>query len=170
MIYVEAPERYPPESQLPKLFLAGGITGVQDWQSEAATMLRPFEVMVFNPRRAAFDVRDEAAGDEQIEWEHEHLRAADVISFWFSFETLHPITLYELGAWSMTDKPIIVGAHPDFPRRIDVVKQTKLARPEVKVYASLEETIRAAASRANAIQIDKERRQALMRRSRGATL
>jgi hypothetical protein len=52
---------------------------------------------------------------------------ADLISFWFPRETLCPITLYELGKWhGKADKPIVVGMHPDYPRRIDVEEQSKL--------------------------------------------
>lgn len=61
------------------------------------------------------------------------LRDADAILFWFPCETLCPITLYELGAWSMSDKPLFVGVHPAYQRRQDVEIQTRLARPDVAV-------------------------------------
>jgi len=61
-----------------------------------------------------------------------------MIQFWFPQETLCPIVLYELGAWSKTNKPIFVGVHPEYKRRQDVEIQTKLARPEVKIVFSLE--------------------------------
>ena len=48
------------------------------------------------------------------------------------------IVLYELGAWSMTMKPIFVGVDPEYIRRADVEVQTGLARPEVLVVHSLE--------------------------------
>jgi hypothetical protein len=65
------------------------------------------------------------------------LHRADAISFWFPCETLCPITLYELGAWSRQDKPIFVGTHPDYKRRLDVQIQTELARPEIQVVHTL---------------------------------
>ena len=136
MEYVEALEEYRPGS-LPAVFLAGGITGCPDWQREAVGLLRGEAVVVLNPRRAAFPINDPEAGPGQIEWEHRHLRLADAVLFWFPRETLCPIALYELGAWSMTRKPLFVGVHPDYPRRQDVELQTGLARPDVAVVYSV---------------------------------
>jgi len=62
-----------------------------------------------------------------------------MILFWFPCETLCPIVLYELGAWSMTDKQIYVGVHPDYKRKQDVEIQTKLARPSVSIAYSVQE-------------------------------
>jgi hypothetical protein len=130
--YVEALEEYQPASQ-PAVFLAGGISGCPDWQREAVGLLQDEPVVLLNPRRAAFAVSDPAAAPQQIDWELRHLRLADAVLFWFPWETLCPIALYELGAWSMTRKPLFVGVHPDYPRRQDVEIQTRLARPDVPV-------------------------------------
>ena len=46
--------------------------------------------------------------------------------------------LYELGAWSKTDKPIFVGVHKDYVRRQDVEIQTKLARSDVNIAWSVD--------------------------------
>jgi hypothetical protein len=80
---------------------------------------------------------DAEAAPQQIAWEHHHLRLVDAILFWFPRETLCPIALYELGAWSMTSKPLFLGVHPDYPRRQDIEVQTQLARPDVLVVYSL---------------------------------
>ena len=122
---------------LPTVFLAGGITGCPDWQSAIRTMLD--DVIIFNPRRKDFPIGDPDAALEQIKWEHDHLRLVDAILFWFPCETLCPIVLYELGAWSMAKKPIFVGAHPDYKRRQDVEIQTKLVRPGVEIAYSVQE-------------------------------
>src|SRR5207302_501959 len=79
---------------------------------------------------------------QQIAWEYHHLRQADAVLFWFPCETLCPITLYELGAMSMTAKPLFVGAHPVYPRRHDVEIQLRLARPEVAVVYDLAQLAR----------------------------
>ena len=68
-----------------------------------------------------------------------HLRLANAIAFWFPPETLCPITLFELGAWSMTDKPLFVGVDPKYQRRLDVKIQTKLVRPEITILESLKD-------------------------------
>jgi hypothetical protein len=135
MLYVEALKEYEP-GPLPVVFLAGGISGT-DWQREIIALLGDEDVVLLNPRRAAFPIDDSSAGPEQIAWEHRHLRLADAVLFWFPRETLCPIALYELGAWSMNAKPLFVGVHPDYLRRQDVEVQTRLARPEVPVVNSV---------------------------------
>lgn len=141
MRHIVAPAPLPdrPSQKHMRLFAAGGITDCPDWQRDYVQLLDGFGIRIdlFNPRRPNFDVRDPNASEEQIEWEHRALHAADVISFWFPEETLCPITLYELGFWSATDKPIIVGCHPNYARRYDVEKQTSLCRPEVPVVHTL---------------------------------
>jgi hypothetical protein len=134
--YVEALDPYEPDL-VPSLFLAGGITGCPDWQREMVSLLAGEAVTLLNPRRASFPIDDPTAAPKQIEWEHLHLRKADGILFWFPCEALCPIALYELGAWSMTSKPLFVGVHPNYQRRQDVEVQTALVRPDVAVRRSL---------------------------------
>ncbi len=133
---IEALEEYEGAGER-SIFLAGSITGAPDWQGRLVELLKEEKIVVLNPRRKDFPVKDAAAAEAQIAWEHSYLRKADAISFWFSKETLAPITQYELGAWSMTKKPIFVGVDPDYPRRRDVEIQTRLARPEVGVVYDL---------------------------------
>jgi hypothetical protein len=139
MQYIEAPNNEP--ARWPSLFLAGGITGVKDnWQATAALSLKDLPITIFNPRRKAeFKPEDE---EEQITWEHKMLYRADAISFWFPPDTLCPITLYELGAWSawldpafpLSDpKKLFISVHPKYARLKDVLIQTKLVRPDVQV-------------------------------------
>lgn len=124
------------------VFLAGGIQNTPDWQLEMRGLLADTNLVLFNPRRKNFPIDDPDAAQEQIEWEYRHLRIADEILFWFPCETLCPIVLFELGAWSMRlnrdRKRIYVGVHPDYSRRRDIEIQMKLVRPEVEVVYSLE--------------------------------
>jgi hypothetical protein len=134
MMYIESPSIYDAGLKPGKsLFLAGGITGCPDWQHTITNQLLDTDLVVLNPRRANFPIDDPSAAEVQIKWEHEHLRRATAISFWFPCETLNPIVLYELGAWSMTCKRIFVGVHEKYERRRDVEIQTKLARPDVHI-------------------------------------
>jgi hypothetical protein len=137
MISVIAPNRdFPPYRK--SVFLAGTITGAKlDWQKQITESLKEFDIIVFNPRREK-KPEDEAGIRDQITWEFENLRRADLISFWFSNETVGPICLYELGAHLMTNKPIVIGMHPDYPRRFDVEVQSGLIRPGVPIVYSLE--------------------------------
>lgn len=142
MKYIEAPEEYVYQNgDGYSHFLAGGITGCPEWQAEAIEMLKETNLVIFNPRRKFFS-NDSQSAIDQITWEHHHLRKAHAIIFWFPCEMLCPISLFELGAWSMKNtKPIYVGVHPDYPRKLDVEIQTKLVRPNLKIVYSLENLI-----------------------------
>jgi hypothetical protein len=137
MRYIEAVQTY--KGNDASLFLAGEITGCQDWQKELRTLLQDVPLTLLNPRRSHFAMDDPDAAQIQIEWEHIHLRKATAIAFWFPHETLCPIALYELGAWSMTRKPLFVGVHPAYQRRQDVLIQTALVRPDIHPVSTLVE-------------------------------
>ncbi len=134
--YVECPDMYVPAGRR-SLFLGGGVTNCPDWRADLRRSLAGVPWVLLNPRRKHFDVHDPSVAQAQIEWEHHHLHLADAVLFWFCAETLQPITLYELGAWSMSGKPLFVGVHPAYLRSLDVIVQTRLNRPEVQVVDSL---------------------------------
>ena len=136
MHYIEAPDEF--TGAEPSLFLAGGITGTFDWQTEIVRLLGDAPLVVLNPRRN-FPMHDPTAARTQIEWEFRHLRRASAVLFWFPCETLCPIALYELGGRAATAQPLFVGTHPDYQRKLDVTIQLKLARPDVRVVQSLAE-------------------------------
>ncbi len=132
MQYIEAVDLVEPK--YPSIFLAGGITGCPDWQRIIKRQLISLEnITIINPRRIDFPMGDPAAGVRQIEWEHDALSKADSIVFWFPKETLCPITLFELGSWAKSPKPLIVGVHEEYMRRLDVEVQMRLARPGLPV-------------------------------------
>jgi len=138
--YIEALNKYNVnDTDDLSVFLGGGITGCPDWQAEMRSKLEGLPITILNPRRANFPIEDPSAGKEQITWEYDQLARATAILFWFPCETLCPITLYELGKWSHSHKPLFVGVHPDYKRRFDVEMQTSLARTDVKVCYSLDE-------------------------------
>jgi hypothetical protein len=129
MDVIEAPNPFPQHSDV---FLGGGISGCPDWQTDAIYRLRDIPGTVLNPRREGEFT--EAIAYEQITWEYHALRTADTVFFWFPMETLCPITLFELGVFTQRkDTRLIVGVHPDYARRFDVIRQLELARPEVDV-------------------------------------
>ena len=136
MNYIEIPNTG--EAIGESVFLAGGITGCRDWRAEVVAQLMNSNLTLFNPLRPNFPIDDPSASVFQIQWEHEYLRKATAILFWFPAETLCPITLYELGAWSMTTKPLFVGVHPDYARIADVELQTRLVRPDVEIVYSVQ--------------------------------
>lgn len=137
MPYIQCPAVYTGSDR--SLFLAGGISNCPNWQLELVELLADTSFVLLNPRRENFPMSDPQAAEAQIRWEHHHLHLAWGISFWFPCETLCPITLYELGSWSRTTKPLFIGLHPQYARRLDVEIQTKLARPEITIVYSLSE-------------------------------
>lgn len=141
MNYIEAPDQYDEQGER-SLFLAGSITGAEDWHTELIKMLEDQDITILNPRRKHFPIEDPTAAEAQIRWEHEHLGKATAISFWFAKGTLSPITLYELGSWSRSEKPMFIGVDPLYLRKADVEIQTKLARPDIKIVYSLEDLAR----------------------------
>jgi hypothetical protein len=125
----------------PSLFLGGGISGCPDWQAEMVRLLDEMgsDLALINPRAADFDIEDESRTIRQIRWEYQMLRRADGILFWFCKETIQPIVLFELGAHLMVSgKPIFLGVHPEYARRLDVRVQTSLIRPEIQLVDSLQ--------------------------------
>lgn len=144
MKLIQCPDVYTPkwvDEKGPAIFLAGGITGCPDWQEEILSKLKSVHAVFMNPKRKDFDITDLKMSGLQIEWEHRHLNYAEVIVFWFPEETLCPITLFELGVQMDRDVPLIVGCHPNYKRKFDVVKQLSLARPGVTVVDSLEKLV-----------------------------
>lgn len=125
-----------------KLFLAGGISNCPQWQKEISERLLNEQslkdysekIIIFNPR--CKDIPEERP---QIMWEYDKLGKSDIISFWFSVGSLNPITLFEYGSHLKSKKAIVVGCHPDYERRNNVITQTKLAKPTLKVNEDFEE-------------------------------
>ncbi len=135
----------PVESYQNSLFVAGAITGAPDWQTEFANDLRATDLTLLNPRREIYNALDPDALREQIRWEHDGLRNASAISFWFPADALCMISLYELGSWAHwrdeqgQPKPLFVAAQAEYARYDDVIIQLELERPDVKVLGSLQE-------------------------------
>lgn len=124
-----------------KLFLAGGITNCEDWQSKVLDELSKLQLdnlLVFNPRRKDFDVTDKNASRKQIEWEFKYLNDMDIFTMYFakSENSVQPICMYELGRhlermqhrfpkdWQ---NRIIIGIEDGYTRTQDVIIQSSLA-------------------------------------------
>lgn len=126
-----------------KLFLAGGITNCPDWQRGVIKRLKDFKnLTIYNPRRKNFPIDNLNAAEQQITWEYNHLRDADIISFWFSRGSLNPIVLYELGRWGNSmDRRIVIGMDSEYERKQDVVVQTRLSKPGLEVCENFDDFI-----------------------------
>ena len=73
MRVVTAPDEFTKNSNDVLCFLAGGITGCDDWQQTVISILEDYDkrrfpgslcdLVVFNPRRSSFDINDKSAVD-----------------------------------------------------------------------------------------------------------
>lgn len=131
---IKAPENSLAASFETSLFAAGGITNCPDWQAEFVAKLSDTNLIIYNPRRDEFDVRDPSVSSEQIEWEYQRLKRADLVSFWFCKETLCPITLFELGAAPNRGlAKILIGIESGYQREFDIREQVRLLAPKPAV-------------------------------------
>jgi hypothetical protein len=137
-LYLEAPNyanKFPNNS----IFLAGSITGAWNWQEKVAKKLLPF-YSVINPRRENFNALDRRQEEIQITWEHHYLSVCKNILFYFSHETLAPITLLELGAILESAKHlpfsrnVYICIHPEYKRKNYVIIQTRLRNNKYSKY------------------------------------
>lgn len=139
MKFITCPETPDFSGELPKIiFMAGGITGCPDWQSEFQTIIKSHteisdDFVMVNPRRPNFDVRDPSMSEQQIEWEAKWLERAWLTTFYFPPDSLCPITLFELGKQLGLGRNVLVAAHSDYARKIDLVHQLRLMRPDARL-------------------------------------
>ena len=106
----------------PSVFLAGGITDSPLWQDDVINHLTATldGIIIFNPRRPNFNPqRPNDFGDvaveyeQQVIWELDHIFAADLVLFWFPAAECR-ITRIEFGLVVGHNKPVVVGADPQF--------------------------------------------------------
>lgn len=128
------------QADIIKIFLAGGISNCPNWQEDICNRLlhdRRLEynnVVVFNPR-----CKEKPEEEPQVKWEYEKLGKSNIIAFWFSYGSMNPITLFEYGSHLKSGKKLIVGCHPDYERRNNVIIQTKLAKSKIEVQNNLDD-------------------------------
>ncbi len=144
MKIIRPPAIVPAEDFVNSLFLAGGISGAPIWKPDLIGALQATELNLLDPHRADYGALAWDDLREQIRWEHDGLRGASAISFWFPAGAPCSISLYELGSWlhwrdeNGDDKPIFVGVENDYAQRPNVILQTELERPDIEVVSSLD--------------------------------
>jgi len=149
------------EDQLawPRLFLNGGITGCVNWQPQFTQFFADSNIILFDPRRDEYDPDEPDIDRQQITWEFEHRAISCAHSFWFTPETLCPITLFELGkslveplgvhviSNAETNSPIVtydrrlvcIGIDPGYQRKSDIEIQAELCGHCAPIVYSLED-------------------------------
>lgn len=139
----------------PDIFVAGPISGAEDWQKQAEKLLenieRGEELIIANPRRPEGIPRVGDIAKEQITWEHRNLQLARVVMFYF-VKGPGIITPLELGKELGRGSPIVLGIDKSFDRPFDIETQAHLEQPELPIYRTLYETVVAAAALARQIR------------------
>jgi len=125
------PDSYTAQPGDISLFLGGSIElgKAEDWQKALIhhLSLKPYadRLVIFNPRNENWDATiptedpDHPAFKRQVEWELKMQDKADILLYYCAGNTISPITLLEMGAYSAR-KPII-GADPTYKRYGNVV-------------------------------------------------
>ena len=139
----------------PDIFIAGPISGAEDWQKQAEKLLenieRGEELIIANPRLPEGIPRVGDIAKEQITWEHRNLQLARVVMFYF-VKGPGIITPLELGKELGRGSPIVLGIDESFDRPFDIETQAHLERPKLPIYHTLNETVVAAAALAKQIR------------------
>lgn len=147
----------PQAAPRPDVFLAGGISGTEDWQEHAAEALSAQGLEVANPRRPGM-LADPSLEPEQVRWEHDHLSRARTVLFWFPGPEDHPVAMYELGYWLGQGKEnLLVGCPQESARRVNIQTQVDLVRPDFgQINNTLSGIIEDVAERALLVKTGKE--------------
>ena len=141
MKVITAPETYELSGDETGVFLAGGITDCDNWQSEVIDVLEDHlfysEPVIFNPRRENFPINDKSAARAQIEWEYAALERCGIFSMYFcSGRSDQPICMYELGRNILRmqmrfpsdwQDRIVISVENGYRRKQDVLIQVDLA-------------------------------------------
>lgn len=113
------------------VFLAGSIEmgAAVDWQTALAKELENEKIVFFNPRRDDWDSSWEQTIEndkfkEQVLWELNHLKNADIIVMYFDPNTKSPVSMAELGLF-INNPNLIVCCPKGFWRKgnVDIICQ-----------------------------------------------
>ena len=119
---IKCPNSFTGNNNKWKVFLAGPIQGAPKWQFELPEIEN---VVWISPRRDDGAALNDETHRQQMEWETQALRTANIILFWIPEEIEHvegrgyaQTTRFELGENIARGKRIILGAYDNFPGRL----------------------------------------------------
>jgi hypothetical protein len=127
MIEIKAPDKVYHWTTKPRIFLAGSIEmgKADNWQTRLVNDLHELDIVCLNPRRDRWDPSwDQTISNpdfyEQVDWEHNGIKNAHIVLFYFDPNTKSPITLMELGLVAALEKRAIVCCPDGFWRKGNV--------------------------------------------------
>lgn len=145
-MHFKPPEQFSGRLLSNTVFLAGSIAmgEAEQWQEKAAAELEAMGYTIFNPRRDNWDPSWEQSINnpqfrEQVEWELNGLKRAEMILFYFQPGTPAPVTLLEFGLYAASGKQLVVACPEGFWRKgnVDIVCE----RYGLEVFPTLEDAI-----------------------------
>jgi hypothetical protein len=135
----------PPILDGKSVFLAGSIEmgAAEDWQARVIAAVADRDLVLLNPRRAAWDASwrqsiDNPQFREQVEWELDGLMHATLVAMYFAPSTQAPVTLLELGL-TATSGRLVVCCPEGYWRKGNI--EVVCARHRVPLVATLDELI-----------------------------
>lgn len=158
----KAPENYKSAITTDRkiIFLAGSVEmgKAEPWQERIANELKSTSLVLLNPRREDWDsswsqTKDDPRFSEQVNWELDGIRDADVVAFYFDPNTASPITLLELGSCIHRKKAVVCCPEGYFRKgNVDIVCD----RYGIDQVGSLEELIEVLKSYDSDVKIKNE--------------
>ncbi|GAB7340167.1 hypothetical protein MBLNU457_6642t3 [Dothideomycetes sp. NU457] len=146
---IKAPSALPrPTNSTPKtLFLSGRIPPPQQaqWQNELTNRLQHLPLTILNPLRLDWDSRWEAKTtfapfNEQVNWELNGLKAADIVVAYFAPDSDCPVTLLEFGLTvAQRAEKVVCWCPGDYSKRGNV--EIVCARKGVRVCETMDEVV-----------------------------
>ena len=121
------------------LFLAGGSTKWRETVEHTLECNEDFHsVVILDPYDENYSTLPNTA------WEAQMMKKADCIVFWFTKESVCPVSLFELG-YALRDhtKDIIIGVEPGYPKEDELDAQLITLCPKLVPFSSLEQLTRA---------------------------
>lgn len=149
----------PVRADKPSVILYGSIErGTTDWRVDLASSLSSMPIIILNPDRKDWDstwVEDIVCAKfkEQVEWEMDHAKLADVIAFHFGPSTDAPVTLLELGMYAASGK-VVVHCDPGYRRKGNV--QIVCERYGIPLAYEMEDLVREVKGRLQDLLIERE--------------
>lgn len=147
MVEIQAPNSTAGRTR--RVFLAGSIEmgRADEWQKRFMDATKDMQYTALNPRRSDWDSTwkqsiDNPLFKEQVDWELDGIKEADLVVFYFDQATYSPITLMELGYVAARNwQSAIVCCPKEFWRKgnVDILCQ----REGITVVTTLEELISA---------------------------
>lgn len=98
------------KDNIPILFLAGSITGEDNWRTIIINELTNYNVKIINPHTEDHENNNIK---QQTLWELDAMETADIIAMYFASGSISAISLFEFGLFVNTKK-LIVCCENDF--------------------------------------------------------